>query len=38
MDKNLQRIIILSIINGLTIYYMNKWLDEKDLIPKKDEK
>ncbi len=34
MDKNLKRIVVLSVINGIAIYYFNKWLDKKALLPK----
>jgi len=35
MDRNLKRIILLSVINGVTLYYLNKWLIDKEIIPSK---
>lgn len=33
MSSELKRIIILSVINGIAIHYLNKWLDEKKVLP-----
>lgn len=37
MDDNLKRIIIISVVNGVTIYFINKWLDRSRILPPKTE-
>ncbi|WP_323027996.1 hypothetical protein [Gelidibacter japonicus] len=37
MNDDLKRIIIISIVNGIAIYYINKMLDKSKVLPPKKE-
>lgn len=37
MDSNLKRIILISIVNGIALYYINRMMDKADLLPQKKE-
>lgn len=38
MNDDLKRILIISIVNGISIYYIHKLLDKTKVLPPKPEK